>query len=121
MVLAERKETKETKRGPRRSAPREIILKERNPWLTPTESCESDETEDEGMKPFVAPSRLAGAAKESKTRKGNGAHGSRSELPVLAGAAKESRTRAGDGVHREGGESSTPEAEAHEVCEDFLR
>ena len=32
-----------------------IVLKERNPWLTPAESCESDETEDEGTEPFRAP------------------------------------------------------------------
>ena len=32
--------------------------KERNPWLSPTESCESDETEDEEGKPFRALRRL---------------------------------------------------------------
>ena len=30
-------------------------LKERNPWLTPTESCASDETEESYAKPFRAP------------------------------------------------------------------
>ena len=35
-----------------------IILKEWNPWLTPTESCESDETENEEVKPFKAPPGL---------------------------------------------------------------
>ena len=30
----------------------EEVLKERNPWLTPTESCASDETEVEDAKPF---------------------------------------------------------------------
>ena len=34
---------------------RRKVLKERNPWLTPTESCESDETEDEEVTPFMAP------------------------------------------------------------------
>ena len=28
------------------------------PWLAPTESCESDETEDEGTAPFIAPPGL---------------------------------------------------------------
>ena len=32
-----------------------IVLKERNPWITPVESCESGETEDEGTEPFRAP------------------------------------------------------------------
>ena len=32
-----------------------IVLKESNPWLTPAESCESGETEDEGTEPFRAP------------------------------------------------------------------
>ena len=35
-----------------------IVLKERNPWLTPTESSESDETEVEEVKPFRAPPGL---------------------------------------------------------------
>ena len=34
-----------------------IVLKERNPWDTPTESCESDKTEVEVMQ-FRAPPRL---------------------------------------------------------------
>ena len=33
---------------------RRILLIERNPWPTPTESCESDETEVEKVKPFSA-------------------------------------------------------------------
>ena len=32
-----------------------IVLKERNTWLQHAESCESDETEDEGTEPFRAP------------------------------------------------------------------
>ena len=35
-----------------------IVLEERNPWVTLTESCESDETEDEGKGPFRAPPGL---------------------------------------------------------------
>ena len=31
-----------------------MILKEKNPWITPTESCASDETEEAEMKPFRA-------------------------------------------------------------------
>ena len=31
---------------------RRTVPKERNPWRTPTESYESDETEDEGTEPF---------------------------------------------------------------------
>ena len=31
-----------------------VSLKERNPWLTVAESCESDETEDEGTEPSRA-------------------------------------------------------------------
>ena len=38
---------------------RRIVLKERNSWLTPTESCESDETEAEDVKHFRALYRLA--------------------------------------------------------------
>ena len=34
---------------------RRMALKERSPWLTPTESCESDETEVEDEKPFRPP------------------------------------------------------------------
>ena len=30
----------------------------KKPWLTPTESCESDETEDEEVEPFKAPRGL---------------------------------------------------------------
>ena len=30
--------------------PPKLILEERNPWLTPTESCVSDETEEEEEK-----------------------------------------------------------------------
>ena len=37
---------------------RRTVPKERNPWRTPTESCESDETEDEGWEPFGAPPGL---------------------------------------------------------------
>ena len=37
---------------------RRTVLKERNPWLTPTESFESDETEDEGMTPLRHPPGL---------------------------------------------------------------
>ena len=37
--------------------PQRIFFKERNPRLTPTESCESDETEG-GVKPFRAPPGL---------------------------------------------------------------
>ena len=37
---------------------RRTVPKERNPWLTPTGSCESDETEDEGTAPFRAPPGL---------------------------------------------------------------
>ena len=32
-----------------------IVLKERNPWLTPADSCKSDETEHGGTEPFRAP------------------------------------------------------------------
>ena len=38
---------------------RRILLKERNPWRTPTESCESDETEVEEVKPFRGLFRLS--------------------------------------------------------------
>ena len=31
----------------RTTNPPKLILKERNPWLTPTESCASDDTEEE--------------------------------------------------------------------------
>ena len=34
---------------------RRSVPKERNPWFTLTESCESDETEDEGTAPFRPP------------------------------------------------------------------
>ena len=40
---------------------RRTVLNEGNPWNTPTEpreSCESDKTEDEGVKPFKAPPGL---------------------------------------------------------------
>ena len=37
---------------------RRTVPKEGNPWLTPTESRESDETEDEGTAPFIAPPGL---------------------------------------------------------------
>ena len=37
---------------------RRTVPKERNPWRTPSESCESDETEDEGTEPFRAPPGL---------------------------------------------------------------
>ena len=37
---------------------RRTVPKERNPWFTPTESCESDETEDEGKARFRAPPGL---------------------------------------------------------------
>ena len=37
---------------------RRTVHKERNPWRTPTESCESDEMEDEGTEPFRAPPGL---------------------------------------------------------------
>ena len=36
----------------------QTVLKERNPWLMPTESFESDETEDEGMTPLRHPPGL---------------------------------------------------------------
>ena len=35
-----------------------LILKARNPWLTPTESCTSDETEEEEVKQLSAPPSL---------------------------------------------------------------
>ena len=35
------------------------ILKERKPWLTPTESCASDETEEEEVRPLRAPPGLS--------------------------------------------------------------
>ena len=34
---------------------RRTVPKERNPWRTPKESCESDETEDGGWEPFGVP------------------------------------------------------------------
>ena len=37
---------------------RRAVPKERKSWHTPTESCESDETEDEGTAPFRAPPGL---------------------------------------------------------------
>ena len=37
---------------------RRTVPKETNPWRTPKESCESDETEDEGWEPFGAPPGL---------------------------------------------------------------
>ena len=37
---------------------RRTVPKETNPRRTPTESCESDETEDEGWEPFGAPPGL---------------------------------------------------------------
>ena len=37
---------------------RRTVPKETNPWRTPTESCESDETEDEGLEPFRVPPGL---------------------------------------------------------------
>ena len=33
---------------------RRIVLKERNPWLTPADSCKTDETEHGGTEPFRA-------------------------------------------------------------------
>ena len=55
-----RKKTKgqeKMKNNPKVDLPQRTILKGRNPRLTPTESCESDETE-EGVKPFRAPPGL---------------------------------------------------------------
>ena len=40
---------------------RRAVPKERKSWLTPMESCESDETEDEGTAPFRAPPGLPDA------------------------------------------------------------
>ena len=40
---------------------RRTVPKERNPWLTPTKFCESDETEDEGTAPFWVPPGLPDA------------------------------------------------------------
>ena len=37
---------------------RRTVPKERNPWRTPKESCESDETEDGGWEPFGVPPGL---------------------------------------------------------------
>ena len=53
---------------PLKNTARRIVLKERNLWFTPTESCESEETEAEDVKPFRALSRLA----RSSSRRGEG-------------------------------------------------
>ena len=75
------------------------VFKERNPWLTAAESCESDGTEDEGTEPFRAPLGPSGPTRATKDPRAN--------------------APAGDGFNREGGESSTPEARANEGCEEF--
>ena len=41
-------------KGPKTNNFRKKKLKEGNPWLTPTESCVWDETEEEEAKPFRA-------------------------------------------------------------------
>ena len=65
------------------------------PWLTPTESCESDETEDEGTAPFIAPPGLLDPLiEETRIRRG-------CWVPDLR--------------NREGGESSAPKVQAEAV------
>ena len=48
--------------------PPKLILKERNLWLTPTESCASDETEEEEEKLVRAPPGLADPVGEDVKR-----------------------------------------------------
>ena len=49
--------------------PPKLILKDRNPCLTPTESCVSDESEEEEEKPLRAPLGLSDPIAEDMKRR----------------------------------------------------
>ena len=71
---------------------RRIVLKERSPWLTPTESCESDETEVEDEKPFKAPLGLPGPLIE-ETRIRDPMHGCHTDVTTEVGSHLHPRYR----------------------------
>ena len=105
MLLEKRRSSRRSitrrQRNVSKSAPHEparrTVPNERNPWLTPTKFCESDETEDEGSAPFRAPPGLPDNLIEEK------------DDPRGCWVP--------DRCNREGGESSAPEVQADEGCE----
>ena len=64
---------------------RRIVLKERSPWLTPTESCESHETEVVDEKPFRPPLGLPGPLNE-ETRIRDPMRGCRTDVTTEVGS-----------------------------------
>ena len=64
---------------------RRTDLKERNPWLTPTEYCKPDETEVEHAKPFRAPLGLPDSLVE-KAREREPVHGCQTGVTTKAGS-----------------------------------